>query len=90
MPINRLYPVRDIVEFVKNYKTSPRERITFEYVMLKDFNDSIEDAKALYELLRGVKCKINLIPFNESPFPNLKPLRETLLMNFINILLKGL
>ncbi|HOP86525.1 MAG TPA: 23S rRNA (adenine(2503)-C(2))-methyltransferase RlmN [Syntrophorhabdaceae bacterium] len=78
MPINRLYPVRDIIEFVKNYKTSPRERITFEYVMLKDFNDSIEDAKALYELLRGVKCKINLIPFNESPFSEFKtPERDT-------------
>ncbi|HOJ43448.1 MAG TPA: 23S rRNA (adenine(2503)-C(2))-methyltransferase RlmN, partial [Syntrophorhabdaceae bacterium] len=72
MPINRLYPIRDIIDFVKNYKTAPRERITFEYVMLKDFNDSIEDAKALYELLRGVRCKVNLIPFNESPFSEFK------------------
>jgi len=72
MPINRLYPVRDIIGFVKKYKTSPRERITFEYVMLKDFNDSIEDAEALYELLKAVKCKINLIPFNETPFSEFK------------------
>jgi len=78
MPINRLYPIRDIIDFVKNYKTAPRERITFEYVMLKDFNDSIEDAKALYELLRGVRCKVNLIPFNESPFSEFKtPEKET-------------
>lgn len=72
MPINRLYPIREIIEFVKHYKTSLRERITFEYVMLKDFNDSLYDAQRLYELLKGVKCKINLIPFNESPFSHFK------------------
>ncbi|MCX7966501.1 MAG: 23S rRNA (adenine(2503)-C(2))-methyltransferase RlmN [Syntrophorhabdaceae bacterium] len=72
MPINRLYSIKDIIEFVKQYKVSPRERITFEYVMLKDFNDSLDDARALYELLKGVKCKINLIPFNESPFSEFK------------------
>lgn len=68
MPINRMYPIRDILDFVRHYKGSPRERITFEYVLLKDFNDSLEDARMLYELLKGIRCKINLIPFNESPY----------------------
>lgn len=68
MPINRLYPIRDIIDFARHYRGSPRERITFEYVLLKGFNDSLEDAKMLYELLKGIRCKINLIPFNESPY----------------------
>jgi 23S rRNA (adenine2503-C2)-methyltransferase len=68
MPINRLYPVREIVNFVRSFRGSKRIRITFEYVLLRGFNDSIEDARKLAELLSGVKCKINLIPFNESPY----------------------
>ena len=78
MPINRLYPVREIVNFVKSFKASRRVRITFEYVMLKGVNDSIEDAKKLAQLLQGVKCKINLIPLNESPYIEFKtPSPET-------------
>ncbi|MCX8111025.1 MAG: 23S rRNA (adenine(2503)-C(2))-methyltransferase RlmN [Syntrophorhabdaceae bacterium] len=72
MPINRMYPIRDIMDFARHYKGSQRERITFEYVLLKGFNDSLEDAKMLYELLKGVRCKINLIPFNESPYSQFK------------------
>jgi len=68
MPINRLYPIREIINFVKSFKAARRIRITFEYVMLKDINDSPEDAKLLSEILEGVKCKINLIPYNESPY----------------------
>lgn len=67
MPINRLYPIREIVSFVKGYQGSKRIRITFEYVLMKDINDSLDDARQLANLLTGVKCKINLIPFNESP-----------------------
>ncbi len=78
MPINRLYPIRDIVNFVKGFKASRRVRITFEYVLLKGVNDSMEDAKQLAELLAGVKCKINLIPCNESPYTEFKsPSPET-------------
>ncbi len=72
MPINRLYPIKDILDFVRHYKASPRERITFEYVLIKGFNDSLDDAKMLYELLKKIPCKINLIPFNESPYSPFK------------------
>lgn len=68
MPINRLYPIREVMNFVKTFKGNRRTRITFEYVMLKGINDSLEDAKLLSELLSGVRCKINLIPYNESPY----------------------
>ena len=72
MPINRLYPIREIVNFVKGFKASKRVRITFEYVLIKGVNDSLEDAQELTDLLAGVKCKINLIPFNESPYVEFK------------------
>jgi 23S rRNA (adenine2503-C2)-methyltransferase len=68
MPINRLYPIRELINFVKEFKGSNRTRITFEYVLLKGINDSLEDAASLVHLLKGVKCKINLIPYNESAY----------------------
>lgn len=67
MPVNRLYPVEKILEFTRTFKQAQRERITFEYVMIGGINDSIADARELVRLLKGVKCKINLIPYNESP-----------------------
>ena len=72
MPINRLYPIRDIIGFVREFRGSKRVRITFEYILIKGFNDSLDDAQQLVQLLTGVKCKINLIPFNESPYVEFK------------------
>lgn len=68
MPINRIYSLRDIVSYVKGMKNMGRQRVFFEYVLLKDVNDSPDDARALAKLLAGVKCKVNLIPYNESPY----------------------
>jgi 23S rRNA (adenine2503-C2)-methyltransferase len=68
MPINRIYPLRDIVAYVRNLKGLGRQRVTFEYVLLKDVNDSLDDARALADVLAGVRCKINLIPYNASPY----------------------
>ncbi len=72
MPINRMYPIREIIDFVKSYKGSNHIRVTIEYVMIKDINDSPEDAKRLAEILGGLRCKINLIPYNESPYIDFK------------------
>jgi 23S rRNA (adenine2503-C2)-methyltransferase len=56
------------LETLKHYpKVSNSERITFEYVMLKNINDSDEDARRLVKLIKGIPAKINLIPFNEWP-----------------------
>lgn len=68
MPINRLYPIGRIIDFVRNFKGTKRTRVTFEYILIKDINDSLDDAKKLAELLKDIKCKINLIPYNESPY----------------------
>jgi 23S rRNA (adenine2503-C2)-methyltransferase len=71
VPLNRKYPIEVLMEACRNYPgASNAKRITFEYVMLKGVNDSIEDAKALVRLLKGIHAKINLIPFN--PWPGTK------------------
>lgn len=71
VPLNRKYPIAELLEACRNYPgVSNAKRITFEYVMLKDVNDFIEDAKALVRLLKGIPAKINLIPFN--PWPDTK------------------
>ena len=68
VPLNRKYPIAQLLEACRNYPgLSNARRITFEYVMLKGVNDSIEDAKALVRLLKGIPAKINLIPFNPWP-----------------------
>jgi 23S rRNA (adenine2503-C2)-methyltransferase len=71
VPLNRKYPIAELLKACRNYPgVSNARRITFEYVMLKGVNDSIEDAKALVRLLKGIPAKINLIPFN--PWPGSK------------------
>jgi 23S rRNA (adenine2503-C2)-methyltransferase len=68
VPINRKYNIAQLLEACRNYPgASNARRITFEYVMLKGVNDSIDDAKALVRLLKGIPAKINLIPFNPWP-----------------------
>ena len=68
VPINRKYPVAELLAACRRYAAaSPKQKITFEYVMLEGVNDSPEHARALVALLRPVPAKVNLIPFN--PFP---------------------
>jgi 23S rRNA (adenine2503-C2)-methyltransferase len=68
VPLNRKYPIKQLLEACRNYPgLSNARRITFEYVMLKDVNDKLSDAKALVKLLEGLPAKINLIPFNPWP-----------------------
>ncbi|MBU4484921.1 23S rRNA (adenine(2503)-C(2))-methyltransferase RlmN [bacterium] len=64
MPINKKYPFREVIEVCKKFPKKQRIRVTFEYVMIKDLNDSVDDAKRLIKLMDGVPAKINLIPYN--------------------------
>jgi 23S rRNA (adenine2503-C2)-methyltransferase len=71
MPINRKYPIEKLIQACANYPLKNRKKITFEYILMKGINDSPEDAQKLAQLLRPVKAKINLIPYNTyegSPF----------------------
>jgi 23S rRNA (adenine2503-C2)-methyltransferase len=65
MPVNRRYPLEELMAACREYPLKPRQRITFEYILIRDLNDSRADAKRLVRLLHGIKAKINLIPFNE-------------------------
>ena len=67
MPINRKYPLRDLLRACRAYPLRPRELVTFEYVLLDGFNDSEADARRVGELLRGMRAKVNLIPYNTGP-----------------------
>jgi 23S rRNA (adenine2503-C2)-methyltransferase len=68
VPLNRKYPIAALLEACRNYPgLSNARRVTFEYVMLKGVNDSLDDAKKLVKLLKGIPAKINLIPFNPWP-----------------------
>lgn len=64
MPINKKYPIEDLLRVCRQYIKITGRRITFEYALIKNGNDSLEDAKNLADLLKGMKCHVNLIPIN--------------------------
>lgn len=65
MPVNRRYPIKELMAACREFPLAPRQRITFEYILIRDVNDSQADARRLVKLLHGIKAKVNLIPFNE-------------------------
>ncbi len=67
MPVNRRYPLAALMAACRRYPLAPRQRITFEYILIRDVNDSLADARRLVKLLHAVQAKVNLIPFNEHP-----------------------
>ena len=80
MPINRKFPIEELLKACQHFPLRGGRRITFEYVLLKDVNDTDKDAKLLARLLRPVKSKINLIPFNSYPgCPYQRPDEDTIL-----------
>src|SRR5437870_4524015 len=66
MPINRRYPIEQLLDAVHQFPLKHRQRVTFEYVLLRGVTDSPEDAYHLVRLLRGIRAKVNLIPLNEA------------------------
>jgi 23S rRNA (adenine2503-C2)-methyltransferase len=87
MPINKRYPLKELLAACRRFPLEPRRKITFEYVMLKDVNDSTEDALRLTKLLRGIQCKVNLIPFNPFPKSEFKRPTDATVRGFQKILL---
>ena len=80
LPINKKHPLKALLEAVKYYTKKTKRRVTFEYVLIKDFNDSKKDALELSKLVRGIPCKINLIPYNSVPdLPFEKPSEEKII-----------
>jgi 23S rRNA (adenine2503-C2)-methyltransferase len=73
MPINRKYPLEVLLEACRRYPLRPWEHLTFEYVMLGGFNDSLDDARRVVKLLANLRTKVNLIPWNPGDLPYAKP-----------------
>jgi 23S rRNA (adenine2503-C2)-methyltransferase len=73
MPINKKYPIEALLDACKAYPLRPWEHITFEYVMLGEFNDAPEDARRIARLVANLRAKVNLIPWNPGELPYRKP-----------------
>ena len=87
MPVNKKWNIKSLLDACRKYPLGSHRRITFEYVLLKDFNDSLEDAARLVRLIQGIPAKINLIPFNEHSGSSLKRPTDSTVHNFQKYLL---
>ena len=89
MPINKAYNISEIIKAVKYYIDKTNRRVTFEYILLKDINDTKEDALNLCKLLKGINCYVNLIPYNETENTEYKRSNYDSISNFYDILKKN-
>ena len=85
MPVNKKWPITELVKAGKEYSNQKKRLVMFEYVLLKGINDSENDAQRLAQLLKGVSCKINLIPYNETDGMYSRP-DEAVISRFSEIL----
>lgn len=86
MPINKKYPITELINACKHYFTHPKRKILFEYILIDGINDTEQLAYELADLLQGVPAKINLIPFNpipNSPYDRSKPEQIALFQNIL-------
>ena len=89
MPINKVYPLEVLIPAIKTYLEKTNRRVTFEYILLKDINDSDTCAKELADLVKGINCYINLIPYNETNNLEFKRTNTIQIMHFYDILKKN-
>jgi len=90
IPINRKWNIATLLEALRNYRrVTNSDRITFEYVMLKDLNDSDEDAYRLVSLIKNIPAKVNLIPFNSWPGSQFERSTPDRIASFANIIYKA-
>jgi len=89
MNINKVYNLKDLIKVVKEYIDKTNRRVTFEYIMLKDVNDSTLNAYELIDLLKGMNCYVNLIPYNETSHIEYKKSDKKRIMEFYDTLKKN-
>ena len=89
MPINKVYPLDELMKSIKHYISVTNRRVTFEYIMLKDVNDTKECALELCSLVKGLNCYINLIPYNETNNIQFKRSESVKINEFYDILKKN-
>ena len=89
MPINKAYNIKKLMEAINKYINKTNRRVTFEYIMLKDVNDTDECAIQLSSLLKGMNCYVNLIPYNETTHIEYKKSSKEKILRFYDILKKN-
>lgn len=89
MPINKVYPLSDLISCIKDYIKDTNRRVTFEYILIDGVNDLDSNALELANLLKGILCYVNLIPYNESSNFTLKRSKKSQIMKFYDILKKN-
>ena len=89
MPINNAYPLDKLIPVIKEYIEKTSRRVTFEYIMLEGINDSTENAKELANLIKGMNCYVNLIPYNETENIGYKRTKQVQILKFYDILKKN-
>jgi 23S rRNA (adenine2503-C2)-methyltransferase len=89
MPVNRRYPIAEVIETCRHLPIAQRRRVTFEYVLLAGVNDAVDDARRLVGLLHGVRAKVNLIPFNPFPGVDYRPPSAAEARRFQEVLLSA-
>lgn len=88
MPINKIYKIEKVIKAITDYIKLTNRRVTFEYIMLKDINDSIDNARELANLIKGINCYVNLIPYNETENISFKRTEKEQILKFYDILKK--
>ena len=88
MPVNNAYPLEDLIDVIRQYIDKTNRRITIEYVMLKEVNDSLVCADELANLLKGMNAYVNLIPYNETSHLEFKRSSKDQIMQFYDYLKK--
>jgi 23S rRNA (adenine2503-C2)-methyltransferase len=89
MPINRKYPIEEVIRTVQRFPLSRQKRVMFEYVLIKGVTDSVEDAARLAASLRGLRAKVNVIPLNPSPDIPFSTPRPAEILRFQEVLLRN-
>lgn len=89
MPINKAYPLNELMEVLKEYISVTGRRVTFEYVLLNEVNDNYENAVELAKLLKGMNCYVNLIPYNETSHIQYKKSSSERILAFYDTLKKN-
>lgn len=89
MPINKAYNIKELISVIKEYINKTNRRVTFEYILLENINDTEECALELSRLLKGINCYVNLIPYNETENIGFKRSKRVQIMKFYDILIKN-
>lgn len=89
MPINKAYPISKLMDEVKKYLSKTNRRVMIEYIMLKDINDKEEHALELCNLVKGINCVVNLIPYNETSHLEFKRSKKDTILRFYDIMKKN-